>query len=240
MPGVIDLHDERLEPFLNDPAAVWDTGVVLARPLVATAVLLASALLGACGDDDDAAAPSSSTTARSTTSVTSTSPPTSTAPPTTPTSPAPTTVPATRGPEATTAGTVPGTDLRDGTHWGYVNAVEGGPPVVLSIDVAEVYFDAEAVAEAAEDSVTLDTEVDPVMYVRNDNPASRDLAVAPGAAALVDGCWYGTGQPGAPCDDARPVDPADVPTVRDEAAARLVIFVLQGGRITRIEAPYFP
>ncbi len=186
---------------------------------------------GACGGSDDKSSADPSTTV---------------AGPVSTTAPSSTSGPVTTGPVAASSSR-PVTDLVDGqVYWGYLAAFSPGPPATFSIDVSEVYFGKQAIAEATKDHTegTIEPDIDPVMYVRNNNERTRLLAVAPGVEAVIDGCDYGdgsrTGDIEGNCSLAKKAKLADLPVVDGETAGALVIFVLQGGQISRIEQPYFP
>ncbi|MCU1343974.1 MAG: hypothetical protein JWL70_240 [Acidimicrobiia bacterium] len=213
------------------------------------AIALVVAVAGGCGGGDSKA--STTTSARSVASADSAgSADTTSVPPSAPTAAtaAPTGVTAVRpsttaGPSAaTTAAPVAATDLVDGKiYWGYLSAYRAGPPASLAVDVAEVYFGQQALAEAAKDhaEAAVDPSVDPVMYVRNNNQKTRTFTVKPGVLAVTHGCDYGVGPQG-DCGGAKKVPVSKLAVAGADTAGAFVIFVLQGGQISRIEEPYFP
>ena len=213
---------------------------------VAAALVLAS-----CGGSDDSKAvpPTAPAVTVAPTSEPASSAPTAASAPTE----APTTSTGSTGSTTVVPSTAPvtapvaNTDLVDGkVYWGYVAGFKAGPPATFAIDVSEVYFGQQAIAEATKDHAegTIEPDVDPVMYVRNNNTKTRLLAVRPGVKAVLDGCDYGegskTGDVGGDCRLAKTVPLSAVPVADGEDAGALVIFVLAGGQISRIEQPYFP
>lgn len=120
------------------------------------------------------------------------------------------------------------TDLEDGiVYYGFLRQCIEGRPTVLAVEMVEHYEGEEAVSEAARDGETLETDVDPVVYVRNTEQELRHLGVKPDARVLMFDCDI----PG--CPPAR-VHLDELP--RDA----LYRFRLQNGLIVYIELPYSP
>jgi hypothetical protein len=206
----------------------------------AVTVAVVVVTLGSCGGSDDSRAAPTTSASASTTVVATTGAPTTAAPSIAPEATV-ALAPATVAPP-TTAGT-PATDLVDGkVYWGYLAAFKAGPSPAFTIDVADVYFGQQAIAEATKDhaQATIDPDVDPVMYVRNNNQKTRTFTVKPNVEAVTNGCDYGDGTKNNDCHLAKKVKLADLPVIDGESAGALVIFVLDGGQIARIEQPYFP
>jgi hypothetical protein len=211
------------------------------RSLVIGASLALALTVASCSSDD------SKTTATTPTSVNLS--PTTNTPLASTTAPATTaaTAPSTSS-EATSApvGVTP-TDLTDGTlYWGYLADYKAGPPTTFTVDVAEVYFGKKAIAEATKDHAegTIEPDIDPVIYVRNNNTKQRVVAVGAGVTGVIDGCYYGAdtadGHVGGDCSLAKKVGLDKLPRSEGESGGQLVIFTLKGGVINRIEQPYFP
>ena len=205
--------------------------------------VLAVGMLGCSGDDDDvvvgdtAVVVTTPVVATSTTVIVSgTTAAPSTAPPTEPT---PTVAGDSTVPVETTAApapTAPPSDLEDlALYWGFISALTTGDTNTVTIDVVEVYFGDEAVAEGAKDSIEVPTDIEPVIYVRNTDPAPKVLEIIAEASVTLQGCDYGQG-PVEGCSTATAGSINDLPVESGE----LVLFQLSSGRITRIDVPFFP
>jgi hypothetical protein len=59
---------------------------------------------------------------------------------------------------------------------------------VLTIDLVQYYEGSQAIREAARDGQTLEPDIDPVIYVRNENPKLRHLGVKLDAQVLMFDC----------------------------------------------------
>ena len=187
--------------------------------LVGLAVTVAL-LAGACGDDD--------TSARGPTTTDTTTIDTTTTPPTTVTTTAPSST-APDGPQASGSGCTPGPgDLPDGRWYGEVDAASAGS---LSFDLACWFVGEDAVVAAADDGEESPPPND--YYVRNENPATRDVAVDPTATVK----WYPEGLP----DGDETVDYADWVAQRSSRPFQLAVWLeVHGGVVTSIEEQWVP
>jgi hypothetical protein len=120
------------------------------------------------------------------------------------------------------------TDLKDAlTHYAILRGCTQGRPPVLTIDLVQYYEGSQAIREAARDGQTLEPDVDPVIYVRNENPKLRHLGVKLDAQVLMFDC----ATPGCP--------PKEV-LLEDLPWNEMYRFRLQNGLIVYIELPYMP
>ncbi len=202
-----------------------------------TCALATMLVLAACGDaaagegattTQPAPSPTTTLNVPATTSSTTSTSTTTTSSSTTTSSTTTTTAPDNSGAEGSGCTPGPGA-LPDGRWYGLVDAVEG---TTISFDLA-CWFTGEAAAKAAAE----DGEESPPpndYYVRNVNPALRDLAVADAATAR----WY-----------AEPGDPATETTTTygEWVAGRAgrsfqpgVWLTVAGGLVTEIGEQYTP
>jgi hypothetical protein len=120
------------------------------------------------------------------------------------------------------------TDLKDAlTHYAILRGCTQGRPPVLTIDLVQYYEGSQAIREAARDGQTLEPDVDPVIYVRNENPKLRHLGVKLDAQVLMFDCATAGCLP-------KPVLLEELPW------NELYRFRLQNGLIVYIELPYMP
>lgn len=196
---------------------------------VVLALTVALALVaGACGDDDTAA-----TTTTTGSDSTTTLPDTSTSTDTTradSTTTEPTTEPTTdAGPVPDGSGCTPGSEgLPDGRWFGDVEEARSGE---ISFDLACWFTGDEATAAAAEDGEESPPPND--YYVRNENPAVRDLTVADGTTVT----YYPSGDP----TDTQELSYDDWRTGREARAYQLGVWIeVSGGSVTSIEEQWVP
>ena len=184
------------------------------RPVtnILLAALLGGALLVGCGSDDDTA-----TTTTSDTTTTIAPPESSTT--TTTAAPLPDEPPLSDT-AVSGSGCAPGAGpLPDGWWYG---TVDGPPDPDLAFDLACYYLGDAAEAEAAQRG----DEVNNDYYVVNENPAVRDVSVAPGASARC--VELGSGVQSVDCD------PSEV------AGDWAVWLRVQGGTVDLIVEQYAP
>ncbi len=188
-------------------------------------VVVVALLVAGCGDDDAA----STDTTTSTVATSATTGATTTAAPTSATTSS--AVPTTSGgaPVPDGSGCTPGpAPLPDG-HW--YGLVVDATAEVLSFDLACWFTGDEANAAAAEDGEESPPPND--YYVRNDNPASRDLPVARDTQVT----WYPSGDP----TDTAVVGYTDWLDRRAERPFQLAVWIdVRDGTITAIQENWVP